>query len=259
MTIPNRIIEGIYSSELKAEDYYSQYGKENIEAALAELQKSNMEILNKYSPEDMKAAVMAKLNKKPAEKTEKKNILSFSAYRLVTYAAAAIFVAAVAIPVGLNSFKAKTPASTERTKGPAPVAQEANLSLYRQKGKEIHALNNGDFARSGDVLQITYQAGNGEYGIIFSVDGNGSITRHYPENSWTAAKLKHGSEEIPLDFSYELDNAPDFEYFIMVTGQEQFTLDNIESKIKEKTNLAYLEKLSFLPKHTEAKTFLIEK
>lgn len=259
MTIPNRIIEGIYSSELKAETYYSTYGKENIDQALAELQKSNMEILNKYTPEDMKAAVIAKLNKKPAEKTEKKNILSFKTYKIISYAAAAVFVAAIAIPVGLNNFKAKTPASTERTKGPALVAQETKLSLYRQKGKEIHALESGESARAGDILQITYQAGNSEYGVIFSVDGNGSITRHFPESSWTAGKLKHGNEEVPLDFSYELDNAPDFEYFIMVTGQEQFSLENIENKIKEKQNVEYLEKLSFLPKRTEAKTFLIEK
>jgi len=259
MTIPSRIIEGIYNSELQAEKYYSVYGKENIEKALEELRISNMEILNKYSPEDMKAAVMAKMNIKPAAKTEKKNIISFKTYKYIAYAAAAVFVAAIAIPAGLISFKPKTPATMERLKGPAPVAKEANLSLYRQKGKEIHALSNGDFARAGDVLQITYQAGNSEYGVIFSIDGNGSITRHFPENSWTAGKLKHGSEEIPLDFSYELDNAPDYEYFIMVTGKEQFSLDNVESKIKDAKNLSYLEKLSYLPKNTEVKTFLIEK
>lgn len=251
MTIPNRIIEGIYNTELKAADYYDIYGKENIENALFEIQKSNMEILNKYTPEAMKEAVSAKLNKK--------NILSFKSYKIISYAAAAIFVAAIALPVSFNSFKAKTPSSTERLKGPAPVTQETKLFLYRQKGKEIHALADGDFARSGDVLQITYQAGSSEYGIIFSIDGNGNLTRHFPENNWTAAKLKHGSEEIPLDFSYELDNAPDFEYFIMVSSQEQFTLDNLDKKIKNKTDLEYLSKLNFIPKNTTTKTFLIEK
>lgn len=253
MAIPTRIIEGIYNSELKAEDYYSVYGKETIELELEKLRQSNMEILNRYSPEAMKAAIMAK--------TSKKTILSFKSYKIISYAAAAVFVAAVAIPAGIRSYKSKTPAAAMevRLKGAAPVSQEAGLSIYRQNGKEIHALSNGDFAKEGDVLQITYQAGNNEYGIIFSVDGNGNITRHYPESSWTAAKLKHSNEEIPLDFSYELDNAPDFEYFIMVSSKNQFSLENIESKIKNAKNIKYLEKLSFLPKQTEAKTFLIEK
>ena len=49
MAIPGRIIEGIYNSELKAEDFYDKYGKEEIEQALEEIKKSNIEILNKYS------------------------------------------------------------------------------------------------------------------------------------------------------------------------------------------------------------------
>lgn len=251
MAIPSRIIEGIYSSELKAENYYSTYGKENIQQALEELKKSNMEILNKYTPEDMKAAVMAKRTGK----------VSFKAYKIVTYAAAAVFIAAIAIPVGLTSYKSRTPAAatTVRLKGDTPIIQEANLFVYRQNGSEIHSLENEAVAKEGDVLQITYQAGNNEYGIIFSVDGNGNITRHYPENSWTAAKLKHSNEEIPLDFSYELDNAPNFEYFIMVGSQNQFSLENIENKIKHKTDINYLQKHSFFPKKTEVKTFLIKK
>lgn len=261
MTIPSRIIEGIYNSELNAEKYYSIYGKENIEQALEELKKSNMEILNKYSSEDMKAAVMAKLNKEPVKNTSKSVKASFKAYKIISYAAAAVFVAAIAVPVGINSYKAKTPAqaATTRLKGPEPVVQEANLSIYCQKGKEIQALSTGDTAKEGDVLQITYQAGKNEYGVIFSVDGNGNITRHFPESSWTSGKLKHGTEEIPLDFSYELDAAPDYEYFIMVTGKEQFSMENLEKKIKNAKNLNDLTKLSFLPKHTEAKTFLIKK
>ena len=87
-----------------------------------------------------------------------------------------------------------------------------------------------------------YNAGNKEYGVIFSVDGNGNITRHFPENSWQAEALEHDFSEIPLDFSYELDNAPDFECFIMVTSKQQFTLDDLEDKIKNKTDINYLKK-----------------
>ena len=120
-------------------------------------------------------------------------------------------------------------------------------------------MKDGDFARSGDVIQITYNAGQSEYGVIFSVDGNGNITRHFPENSWNAAKLEHRADETPLDFSYELDNAPDFECFIMVTSNKQFSLEGIENTIKNKTDIDYLTKLSYLPKKTDGITFTLEK
>ena len=57
MAIPTRILEQIHNSELDAKDFYSLYGKENIETALDGLKKSDEEILNTYSVDAMKAAV----------------------------------------------------------------------------------------------------------------------------------------------------------------------------------------------------------
>ncbi len=258
MAIPTRILEEIKNSEVDAERFYSIYGKENIEAALNDLKKSDEEILNTYSVQAMKAAVAGKLGKDQSSA----NILKFPATRFITYAAAAVLLAAIVIPAGLKNSKiAASNAPTERIKGnaAAPAISDPQIKLYRQKGREIQALNDGDFARSGDVIQITYNAGSDEYGVIFSVDGNGNITRHFPENSWQAAHLEQRNEEIPLDFSYELDNAPDFECFIMVTSKKQFTLEDIEDKIKNKTDIDYLTKLSYLPKKTEGITFTLEK
>ena len=264
-TIPTRVLEEIKNSEVDAENFYSIYGKENIESALNELKKSDEEILNTYSVENMKAAVAGKLvaNKLAGSRAASEGtILKFPAYKFVSYAAAAVLLAAIIIPAGLKSSKigsGSTP--TERVKGNAPAAQSADpqIKLYRQKGREIQALNDGDFARSGDVIQITYNAGADEYGVIFSVDGNGNITRHFPENSWQAAQLEQRPDETPLDFSYELDNAPDFECFILVTSKKQFSLDGIENSIKNKTDIDYLTRLSYLPKRTEGVTFTLEK
>ena len=61
MAVPSRILEGIYNSELDAKDYYDKYSKEEIDRGLDEIQKSNIEILNQYKVEDMRAAVEAKL------------------------------------------------------------------------------------------------------------------------------------------------------------------------------------------------------
>ena len=268
MAVPTRILEEINNSEVDAKSFYSLYGKENIETALNDLKKSDEEILNTYSVEAMKAAVAGKLVAKKlsantnANSSTRGTILRVPVTRLVTYAAAAVLLAAVVIPAGLRNSKisaGKTP--TERIKGNAASAasKDPQIKLYRQKGREIQALNDGDFARPGDVIQITYNAGSGEYGVIFSVDGNGNITRHFPENTWQAAPLEQKNDETPLDFSYELDNAPDFECFIMVTSKKQFSLDDIENKIKNKKDIDYITKLSYLPKKTEGVTFTLEK
>ena len=261
MAIPVRILEEIKNSEVDAKNFYSIYGKENIETALNDLKKSDEEILNTYSVEAMKAAVAGKLEANKNEAQAAPIIYKFPAARIITYAAAAVLLAAIIIPAGLrNSKLSASKAPTERIKGGSTApASSPLLKLYRQKGREIQALNDGDFARSGDVIQITYNAGQEEYGVIFSVDGNGNITRHFPENSWTAAQLDQRNDEIPLDFSYELDNAPDFECFIMVTSNKEFSLEDIESKIKNKTDIDYLTKLSYLPKKTKGITFTIEK
>lgn len=267
MAIPTRILEEIKNSEADAKNFYSLYGRENIENAISELKKSDEEILNTYSVQAMKAAVAGKiaankLGSSSVKASSDANILKFPAMKIFTYAAAAVLLAAVLIPAGLKTTKlsaGKTP--TERVKGNAMSVStdEPQIKLYRQKGHEIQALNDGDFARSGDVIQITYNAGHDEYGVIFSVDGNGSITRHFPENSWQAEPLEHRPDETPLNFSYELDNAPDFECFIMVTSKKQFSLEDIENKIRNKTDIDYITKLSYLPKKTDGITFTLEK
>lgn len=260
MAIPSRVLEEINAKELKASDFYSIYGEDSVKQALDELNESNVQILNSYKTDDMKAAVAAKLSGKNIENTKKTVKTGFKIYRIASFAAAAIFIAAIALPVSLNTNKSKTPQATERTKGPARSDNtETSLHIYRQKGREIQSLENETFAKQGDVLQITYTAGNSEYGVIFSVDGNGNITRHFPGNSWTAEALKHGNEEIPLDFSYELDDAPDFECFIMVTSNQQFELNDLSKKIKNPKDINYLKKADFIPKKSNAVSFVIEK
>ena len=45
----------------------------------------------------------------------------------------------------------------------------------------------------------------------------------------------------------------------MVTSKEQFSLDDLESKIKNKTDIDYLRRLSYLPKKTDGIIFVLDK
>ena len=272
MSIPIRILEQIDNSELNAADFYATYGKQEVEDSLKKLRESNQEILDKYSPEQMRVKVMEKLANKDYkgnnQTVQSKAIYSPDFARCIKYAVAAVILCAIMIPMTLREKSislATNPDAVEtvRVKGNANTKNFDNINpkinLYRQDGDKITSLKNGAFAKSGDVIQITYNAGNKNYGVIFSVDGNGNITRHFPEDSWQAEPLHHNYDETPLDFSYELDNAPDFECFVMVTSKEQFSLDDIETKIKNKTDIDYLRRLSYLPKKTEGTIFLLDK
>ena len=269
MSIPIRILEQIDQSELNAADFYAAYGKQDVDDSLKKLKESNQEILDKYTPEQMRIKVMEKIANKDNNQTVKSKVkYSPDFARCIKFAAAAVLLCAIMIPMALREKSisiATNPATVEtvRVKGNADAKAFENrnpkINLYRQDGDKITSLKNGAFAKSGDVIQITYNAGNKNYGVIFSVDGNGNITRHFPEDSWQAEPLLHNYNETPLDFSYELDNAPDFECFVMVTSKEQFSLDDIETKIKNKTDIDYLRRLSYLPKKTEGIIFVLGK
>lgn len=263
MQFPMRIAEAIKNNELKAEDYYAVYGKESVDSAVNELKKSDAEILEQYDVLKMKAAVMKKMSKP--------KVIPFKTLTKVSFAAAAVLAAAIVLPLTLSGKKdiaagnmSETSAENipvtngVRLKG-AQISVNPAITLYKQNGKEAEKLNDGDKAEEGDVIQITYNAGQRKYGVIFSVDGNGNVTRHFPEDSWKSESLAKGTAEVPLDFSYELDDAPDFECFILVTSNKEFDLEGIELKLKDRTSLSYIEKMSYLPRNTEGKSFLLVK
>jgi hypothetical protein len=70
---------------------------------------------------------------------------------------------------------------------------------------------------------VGYRAAGQAFGAIVSTDGNGSVTQHLPRSGRRAVSLEAGGTAL-LDFSYELDDAPRWERFYLVTGDEAFDL-----------------------------------
>ena len=111
------------------------------------------------------------------------------------------------------------------------------------------------------MIQITYIPGNKNYGVIFSLDGNGNLTRHFPEDNWIAGKLENNGEEIPLSFSYKLDDAPEYELFVFVASMNEFSLEELEdfANGKKKLKPDYLKDGEHFPKNSEATFFVLNK
>lgn len=215
-------------------------------------------------------AVFGGNNAQKAQKT------SFSKFKVIVPAMAAAVLAVVLLPRMILSKNLQNPqnlseispkSANVRVKGAKNINnlensrqnQKSEIRLYKKTDDGVQLLANGDSVKKGDVIQITYAPGKNNYGVIFSVDGNGNITRHFPEKSWKSERLSHEKSEIPLNFSYELDNAPNFECFVMVSSEKEFNLNDIEKRIENSKELEYLLEMKYLPKKTDGAIFVLEK
>lgn len=197
------------------------------ESVLEDIQKSNKEILSKYMPSNMKIACEKKLLNK------NKKAIPFPSYKNIGLVAAACITIVLALgllqtfPLTDNLGKNGILASSERAKGSG-----ARLFAYKKEVKGATVLRSFSKVSSGDIIQLSYLSTGQEYGAIFSIDGNGIITRHFPDDANMADTLKTGGE-IPLAFAYKLDDAPSYERFILITSPRNFSVTSIINSIQQ--------------------------
>lgn len=136
---------------------------------------------------------------------------------LVPVAAAVAVAAALVLRVPSGPLAPRPAIEDARLKGLAP-----RLEVHRSHpGKEPEQLREGAVVRKGDLVQLSYVAAGKPYGAVVSVDGRGIVTLHWPEEGGPAALLAQAGA-VPLPHAYLLDDAPGFERFFLVTGEEAF-------------------------------------
>jgi hypothetical protein len=101
------------------------------------------------------------------------------------------------------------------------------LWVYRQRtvanSQQPERLSDGARAARGDLLQLAYASGrDGRYGVLLSIDGAGRVTQHLPEPGASTAATLRSPNEINLPSAYELDDAPGFERFLLITSPQPF-------------------------------------
>lgn len=228
---------------------------------IIKIRESNKEILSSYPAETMVQRIVEKSDirknisadasfvKESRNKTPQgiitgftdslnniiKKISSISARRYtlsIASAAAMILVFIFMIPGIRTTDNTKIPYENDvRIKG-----LESKLLLFRMKGKEIEELRNMDAARSGDIIQVAYiAAGDYKHGVILSIDGRGTVTLHLPDGSSSGDKLIL-NRKVLLNKSYELDDSPSFERFIMILSTDPINASDIIEKAKKLAN-----------------------
>jgi hypothetical protein len=133
----------------------------------------------------------------------------------------ALAAAAVVLAVGAGVFRSPTSHDGIRLKG-----ARAELVVLRKTPHGSERLEPGDAAGPGDLIRVGYRAAGRSYGAIVSTDGAGHVTLHLPRSGRRAAALQTGGTVL-LGFAYELDAAPRWERFYLVTADEPFEVEPV--------------------------------
>lgn len=248
--IPDHILESINCGEADPSDYYAEYGEDNVKEALELLKQSDEEILNKISPEKFYDDLITKKNGHSKSK-------SVRFIRFAPLAAAAAFVL-IFVPVMLNINQDKAYITSEegvRIKG---TLNKPELFLYRQTSGEPELLKNNEKVFCGDTIQIAYNPSGKKYCLIFSIDGNNQITNHLSQSEDSFITCEVQNRLTLLNYSYELDDAPDYELFVMVTADSKKELSEQIQGLAGKS-VKYIQKGKYLPSQTDVTTFMLKK
>ncbi len=208
--------------------------RDRIERALADdpalqerldaIRTSNEAVLKAMPPRVFAAAVDQRARTTPNPATNRR-LWSFAAPALL--AAVALFVA---VPVAVNTMG---PGASDPGLEDVRAKGDPMVFVHRQLDRgEPEQLGDGDVVGEGDVLQVSYTASGAEFGAVFSVDGRGTVTWHLPSNGRHATRLQEGAG-VPLDHAYEIDDAPRFERFVLVTGPDDFDLRPVEDAAQD--------------------------
>ena len=206
MKVPEIMLERFVLNELPADVALRIDEAMKHDRALRERAKALAELQSASNSRWIAESIRQRLHQEPSS--------SGSILWWAMPAVATVILAAIVTRPG-DSQSAGIPME-ERIKGP-----EAALSIYRKTPSGSEQLDEGAVAHQGDVIRIGYRLSDTAFGMIASVDGRGVVTLHHPAATPRAARLR-GGEVVLLDQAYELDDAPKWERFYIITGTTEF-------------------------------------
>jgi hypothetical protein len=229
---PDWLLERIALGELPPEELTAARARLALEpeglARLARLEADTASTLQRLPPADVAREVARRAEgaarterAREAQEARPSPLRRFALALVPALALVALFVVVRpdVEPGGLSGASATR--EVTRLKGLEP-----QLVLHRQRGQAPELLTDGTRAAPGDVVQVAYVAAGSAHGAILSIDGRGTVTLHAPETgSQSAPLVASGTQALPR--AYELDDAPAFERFFLVTSHAPFTLDAV--------------------------------
>jgi hypothetical protein len=202
-----------------------------LRSAIDALEASNRDILARYPAASFKAGLLDRLREGEAPRPTWRRRTAFAA------ACAALVLAAILVAPRVRQLVSGLSPSTagfqDLAKGEGPVDPAiTQLLVYRKSGERAELLSDGAEARAGALLQLAYVAASGPYGTILSIDGRGGVTRHFPADEGGPTLLSL-NKRVLQPSALELDDAPGFERFFLVTSAEPVDVAAVMSKAVE--------------------------
>ncbi len=227
---PEILVEQLELGELSA----TRRAEVEAELASAELdpraalRASNAEILRDYPSE----RVMAEVRRRAAQSEPTPRPRAWLPWVLVPSLAGAAALVLVLVMgdrgSGLDEREAGTIAKIDPGYGAESTrikgGSNAHLVVDRKLGASHERLIAGELIREHDLVQISVVPDGQAHGVILSIDGRGTVTLHHPATPEASTSLPAGTE-VPLASSYELDDAPGFERFILITRSDDESID----------------------------------
>jgi hypothetical protein len=198
-----------------------------IREALTALEGSSRDILARYPAASFKARLLERLE----DTTGPAPI--WMRWAVPVSAAAVLVVAVVLVGPKIRQWATAPPAvraAEDLVKGEAALdMSRTQLLVYKKSGDLAELVGDGFKARPGALLQLAYIAASARYGMILSIDGRGGVTTHFPvgEGVSTVLSPRH---RILLPDAIELDDAPGFERFFLITSDEPVDIEAVRTR-----------------------------
>jgi hypothetical protein len=198
----------------------------SVRGRLAMLAQSDEAIAREYPPEWLASQIRARAERGTAVLPHRPVADWAWPLALATAVLGLLFTLPGSV-IGPNLSTTVSPTEDSRPKGTGPV-----LAVYRRTDSGSETMADGAIARAGDLLRLGYPTVTQAYGVILSVDGRGTVTRHLPANGARAALLGRDRLNL-LDAAYELDDAPAWERFYFVTADTEFDVEPIVTAVRQ--------------------------
>lgn len=199
---------------------------QRLSQRLQDLRQSDGEILVRHDPVRMSRQIQRQLHGPAAlDLTPRGSWLRRLSLPMAAPAVALVAIFAL-LPVLRSERQGEQVESPLRGSAIRIKGSASQLILHRKTYSGTEPLADGTEVRAGDRLGIQYRVAEASHGLILSVDGRGAVTRHFPDAGDLAAPLEPGTP-VQLDFSYELDDAPEWEKFYLVTSPQAFAVDAV--------------------------------
>ncbi len=117
-----------------------------------------------------------------------------------------------------------TPADPPPTEQAAKKRVSSRLRVSQETPRGVERVSTDEVLFAGDEIRVFTVAGSARHGVVVSIDGRGAVATLSPAGGRDTA-LPTGQQ--PVGEPFALGDAPDFERFVLVTGEAAIDVDAV--------------------------------